>query len=125
VEFRNPFDFWSVVGFALFLAAIIMLGRAVGETFGPTGALAGAIVVGLADVDAITVSMAHLAPGTLDPAPATLAILAAVASNTAAKGAIGAVIGGGWFASDLAVMTSACLIAAGAVLWLTFAFLAQ
>jgi uncharacterized membrane protein (DUF4010 family) len=36
VDFRNPFDFWSVVGFALFLGLIIVLGRAVGETFGAT-----------------------------------------------------------------------------------------
>jgi len=119
VEFRNPFDLWSVVGFALFLAAIIVLGRAVGETFGTAGALTGAIVVGLADVDAVTVSMLHLTPGTLSAAPATLAILAAAASNTVTKAAIGAAIGRGWFATDLAVMTSACLTVGGAALWLT------
>jgi uncharacterized membrane protein (DUF4010 family) len=124
-EFRNPFDFWSVVGFALFLAAIIVLGRAVGEAFGTTGALMGAIVVGLADVDAVTVSVLHLIPGTLGAVPATLAIAVAVASNTVTKAAIGAAIGRGAFATDLAVMTSACLIVGGAVLWLTFALFAN
>lgn len=63
--FRNPFDFLSVVGFAVFLGAIIVLSRAVAETFGAAGAVAGAIVVGLADVDAVTVSMLRLAPDTL------------------------------------------------------------
>jgi uncharacterized membrane protein (DUF4010 family) len=38
-EFRNPFGFWSVVGLALVLAAIILLGRAAGETFGAAGAV--------------------------------------------------------------------------------------
>jgi uncharacterized membrane protein (DUF4010 family) len=88
-NFRNPFDFLTVVGFALFLALIIVLGRAVGETFGATGAVAGAVVVGLADVDAVTVSMLRLTPETLTGAQAALAILAAVASDTVSKIAIG------------------------------------
>ena len=51
VKFRNPFGFWSVVGLALSLGVIIVLGRAVGESFGAEGAIAGAIVVGLVDVE--------------------------------------------------------------------------
>jgi uncharacterized membrane protein (DUF4010 family) len=121
VEFRNPFDFLTVVGFALFLAAIIVLGRAVGETFGATGAVAGAIFVGLADVDAVTVSMLRLTPDTLTAAQAALAILAAVASDTVSKIAIGAVIGRGWFAADLAALAAGCIAAGAAASWLTFA----
>jgi uncharacterized membrane protein (DUF4010 family) len=124
VKFRNPFDFLSVVGFAVFLGAIIVLGRAVGEAFGTTGAVAGAIVVGLVDVDAVTVSMLRLTPDTLSRAQAALAILAAVASDTVSKVAIGAGIGRGWFAADLAVMALGCLALGGAPTWLTFAFLA-
>ena len=123
VKFRNPFEFWSVVGFALFLGAIIVLGRAVGETFGATGAVAGAIVVGLADVDAVTVSMARLAPETLSARQAALAILAAVASDTVSKIAIGAAIGRGWFAAELAVMAAGCILIGGTAAWLTWAFL--
>jgi uncharacterized membrane protein (DUF4010 family) len=123
VKFRNPFDFWAVVGFALFLGAVIVLGRAVGETFGAGGAVAGAIVVGLVDVDAVTVSMARLTPATLTPRDAALAILAAVASDTVSKIAIGAAIGRGWFAAEIAVMATACIAAGGAALWLTFVLL--
>jgi uncharacterized membrane protein (DUF4010 family) len=122
-NFRNPFDFLTVVGFALFLALIIVLGRAVGETFGATGAVAGAVVVGLADVDAVTVSMLRLTPETLTGAQAALAILAAVASDTVSKIAIGAAIGRGWFAADLAALAAGCLAAGAAALWLTFALL--
>ena len=125
VKFRNPFEFWSVVGFALFLGAIIVLGRAVGETFGATGAVAGAIVVGLADVDAVTVSMARLAPETLSARQAALAILAAVASDTVSKIAIGAAIGRGWFAAELAVMAAGCILIGGTAAWLTWAFRAR
>src|SRR6266404_6370736 len=122
VKFRNPFDLLSVVGFAVFLAVIIVLGRAVGEAFGATGAVAGAIVVGLVDVDAVTVSMVRLTPDTLSRTQAVLAILAAVASDTVSKIAIGAAIGRGWFAADLAVLACGCLAVGGAAPWLTFAF---
>ena len=56
-----------------FLGLIIVLGRAVGETLGATDALAGAIFVGIADIDAITVSMARLTPETLSASHAALA----------------------------------------------------
>jgi uncharacterized membrane protein (DUF4010 family) len=124
VKFRNPFDLLSVVGFAVFLAVIIVLGRAVGEAFGATGAVAGAIFVGLVDVDAVTVSMVRLTPDTLSRTQAVLAILAAVASDTVSKIAIGAAIGRGWFAADLAVLACGCLAVGGAAAWLTFAYLA-
>jgi uncharacterized membrane protein (DUF4010 family) len=122
VDFRNPFDFWSVVGFALFLGLIMVLGRAIGETFGATGAVAGAIFVGIADIDAITVSIARLTPETLSASDAAFAILAAVASNTVSKVAIGAAIGGGAFAIDIAAMALACLVVGSVALWLTFVF---
>jgi len=123
--FRNPFDFFSVVGFAVFLGAIIVLSRAVAETFGAAGAVAGAIVVGLADVDAVTVSMLRLTPDNLSRAQAVSAILAAVASDTVSKVAIGAAIGRRWFAADLAAMALGSLTAGGAAAWLTFVFLAD
>jgi uncharacterized membrane protein (DUF4010 family) len=121
VKFRNPFGFWSVVGFAIFLAAIIVLGRAVGENFGATGATIGAIVVGLVDVDSVTISLASLAPSSLGQIPAATAILAAVASDTVSKVAIGAALGHLRFAARLAVMTILCFAAAGAALGVTFA----
>jgi uncharacterized membrane protein (DUF4010 family) len=123
VEFRNPFDFLSVVGFAFFLGIIIVLGRAVGETFGATGAVAGAAVVGLADVDAVTVSMLRLTPDTLSRVQAAVAILAAVASDTVSKVAIGAAIGRGWFAGDLAAMAAGCLAVGAVAAWATLTLL--
>jgi uncharacterized membrane protein (DUF4010 family) len=106
-----------------FLGVIIVLGHAVGETFGATGAVAGAVVVGLADVDAVTVSMLRLTPNTLTRAQAAVAILAAVASDTVSKVAIGAAIGRGWFAADLAAMAAGCVGVGAAVAWATLALL--
>jgi uncharacterized membrane protein (DUF4010 family) len=123
VKFRNPFGFWAVVGFALLLSAIIVLGRAIGENFGAQGAILGAAAVGLADVDAVTVSMARLVPQPLGPADATFAILAAVTSNTLSKLAIGVAVGRGRFAVEVAAMTAGCLLAGGVALWLSLAIL--
>jgi uncharacterized membrane protein (DUF4010 family) len=113
VKFRNPFGFWAVIGFAIFLAAVIVLGRAVGEGFGTTGAVAGAVAVGFVDVDSVTVSLAHLTPNPLGLEQAAYAVLAAVSSNLVSKMAIGAAIGRGWFAAEISIMTVLCLVAAG------------
>jgi uncharacterized membrane protein (DUF4010 family) len=117
VKFRNPFDIWFVLEFALFLGAVILIGRAVSETFGATGALLGAAVAGVADVDAVTVAMVRLVPHTLSAACATLA---AVAANTTGKIAISAIIAGGRFAAEILLMVLGCFVAGAVALWMTF-----
>lgn len=116
-EFGNPFRFWSVVGFAVLLGAVIVAGRWVGQTYGARGTLLGAIAVGLTDLDSITISVARLVPEPLASREAAWAILAAVASNMLSKLVAGAVIGRGRFAVELTLVTVACYAAAGAVLW--------
>jgi uncharacterized membrane protein (DUF4010 family) len=124
-EFRNPFAFWSVVGFAVFLGVVMVLGRAVGDLLGAAGAIAGATVVGLIDVDSVTVSVARLAPAPLGLRDATIAILCAAASNTIVKAGIGAVIGRGRFAVEVAAMSLGCLAAGAAALWAALAIMTQ
>jgi uncharacterized membrane protein (DUF4010 family) len=113
-KFRNPFGFWSVVGFAVLLALIVLVGRVLGEWLGATGAIIGAFALGLADVDAITVSMARLTPQPLGTQVAALAILAAVLSNTLSKIAIGVAVGRGAFARNITVMAAGCVAMATA-----------
>jgi uncharacterized membrane protein (DUF4010 family) len=118
-KFRNPFAFWTVVGFALFLGAVIVVGRLVGEWLGGVGAIIGAAVVGLVDVDAITVS--GLTPRPLDIQDATIAILSAVAANMISKIAIGGIIGRGRFSLEIIAMALACFTAGALALWTTLA----
>jgi uncharacterized membrane protein (DUF4010 family) len=125
IKFRNPFGFWSVVGFAVLLGAVIVIGRIFGERLGTTGAVVGAAALGVADVDAVTVSMARLAPQPLSVPSASYAILAAVVSNTVTKLAIGAAVGRGWFATNVAAMCLGSILAAGVALWLALAFVIQ
>lgn len=123
VKFRNPFGIWSVIGFALFLGAIILIGRAIGTYLGAAGAIIGATVVGLADVDSIAVSMANLTPAPLGVSSAAFAILAAVASNTIAKVGIAAIVGQRSFAAAIGTVAAICVFAGGTALALTLAFL--
>ena len=117
-EFRNPFAFWPVVGFALFLGAVIVAGRQLGEWFGAAGATIGAAIVGLVDVDAVTVSLARMVPATLNAQGAAFAILVAVTTDTISKIGIGAIVGrGGRFAAEIAVMAAASLAAGGIAAW--------
>jgi uncharacterized membrane protein (DUF4010 family) len=121
--FRNPFAFWSVVGFAIFLGIIVVAGRAISERAGAAGAILGAAAMGIADVDAITVSIASLGSRVLSDQSAALAVLPAVATNILSKLAIGAAIGSGRFALYLATVSMACVAAAGIALWPTLVFL--
>ena len=113
----------DVVGFALFLGAVIVVGRVVGEWLGGIGAIVGAAVIGLVDVDAITVSVARLTPQPLGNQDATIAILGAVATNTISKIAIGGIIGRGRFALEITAMALAYFAAGAVALWATLAIL--
>lgn len=116
VGFKNPFAFWPVVGLALAMGLIILIGRFLNHHFGSAGAIAAATALGLFDVDAVTVSMSSLVPESLGLHGATHAILAAVAANTFSKLVIGAAVGRGRFAVSVAAMAAICAIAGFAAL---------
>jgi uncharacterized membrane protein (DUF4010 family) len=81
----NPFELRVVLEFGALLAIIMALTKLTAEWAGSQGAYLLAIVSGLLDVDAISLSLARLTPGGLDPRTAALAILLAVTANSAAK----------------------------------------
>ena len=83
----------------------------------------GAAVIGLGDVDAVTVSVARLSPQPLSVRDAAIATLSAVASNTISKFAIGVMIGRGRFALEIIAMALACIAAGAIALWITLAIL--
>ena len=115
----NPLSFVSIVGLAAVLSIMIVAGRIVGEWYGGTGALIGATIVGLFDVDAVTVSLAQLAPGGLTIEEAAIAVLAAAASDTVSKALIGAAVGRGRFALSITFLAIISISAATIAWWLT------
>jgi uncharacterized membrane protein (DUF4010 family) len=121
VAFRNPCGFWSVLGMAVAMGALILAGRFILDRFGALGAVAGAAVMGLFDVDAMTVSMARLMPQALNHHLATYAILVGVASNTLSKIAISAIIGRGRYAIQVTAVAAGSLLAGWLALLVTLA----
>ncbi|MDH5506242.1 MAG: DUF4010 domain-containing protein [Anaerolineae bacterium] len=89
VEFSNPFDLASAIKFGLLYALILVVARAAQVYMGNTGVFLSSIISGLADVDAITLTMAELSlSGGLELTTAARAIVLAAMSNTVVKGGI-------------------------------------
>ncbi len=94
VQFSNPFDLGSAIKFGLLYGVVLLVSRAAQMYFGDTGIFISSLLSGVADVDAITLSMAELSnTGGLDLGTAAQAIVVATMSNTLVKGGI-AIMGG-------------------------------
>lgn len=94
VSINNPMELWPAIKFGLLLSLIMLLGRALQHWLGDAGVYLLAAVSGLADVDAITLSLANMA-GTGSPSQlASRAIVLAVMVNTAVKALLASWIGG-------------------------------
>ncbi len=90
----NPFEFWSVLKIALLLAIVGLVAEEASRYLGDGGLYVVAALSGLADVDAVTLSMAGLTPDKLEYRAAAIAILVAVVSNTIAKSVYALWLGG-------------------------------
>ncbi len=80
--------------------------------------MALAAVSGVADVDAITLSMARLGRADIPVETAALAILLAVGVNSVSKVVLGAVLGGRMFGAILAGGTALAIAAGLVTLWI-------
>lgn len=89
VELSNPFELGPAIKFGLLFAAVLLIAKLAQELFSTTGIFVAAIVSGLADADAIALSMAELqAEGSVELATAAQASVMAAVANTFAKGGI-------------------------------------
>jgi uncharacterized membrane protein (DUF4010 family) len=87
LEFSNPFDLVSAIKFGLLYAVILVLARAAQLYFGNTGVYLSSLISGLADVDAITLSLSQLSQaGNLEITVAAQSIILAATANTVVKG---------------------------------------
>lgn len=89
LEPGNPLNLWFALKFGMALALIMVLARAGKELLGNSGLLIFAGISGLADVDAITLTVSSmLNAGQANWQTATLAILITAAVNTCVKPAL-------------------------------------
>lgn len=90
----NPLEVRTALSFAVLLTLVMLLGELMQRWFGEAGILGLAAASGVADVDAITLSLARMSQDDLVLHIATAGILIAAATNSLVKGAMAAVIGG-------------------------------
>ena len=118
LQLANPLDLPVVLGFGALLAAIMVLAKALTLWTGTTAVMALAAASGLADVDAITLSMARLGRGDLPAQTAALAILLALGVNSVTKTVLASVAGGRAIGALVATGTALAIAAGLAGLWL-------
>ncbi|WP_019894967.1 MgtC/SapB family protein [Hydrogenovibrio halophilus] len=91
---RNPLELKTALAFGLLLTLVMLLGQTLRDWFGDAGILALAAASGVADVDAITLSLARMSQEELGTAIAATGIVIAAAVNNLVKGSMAASIGG-------------------------------
>jgi len=89
-EMTNPFRLTPAITFGLLYAIILVATNAAQTYFGDAGIYVTSLLSGLADVDAITLSMARLSgpAGAVEAQTAARAIVIGAAANTLLKGSI-------------------------------------
>jgi uncharacterized membrane protein (DUF4010 family) len=94
LELKNPFELGTALKLAALIAVIMVAAKALSTLAGSRGVFLLAAASGVADVDALTLSMARLASSQIATGDAVAAILLAASVNTAAKAAMAAYLGG-------------------------------
>lgn len=115
IAYENPFELKAVLGFGLLLALILFLSKVLTELLGGQGSLALAAFAGLADVDAITLSMTEVAGRSISVGVAALSILIAGASNSLAKSALAIVAGDRRFGLAYLAVSLTAILAGGLI----------
>jgi len=94
LEMNNPLELATALKLTALIAVIMLAADIVNQAVGASGVLLVAAASGLADVDAVTISMARLSPVHIDINTAVRAIVIAMGVNTVAKAVMAASIGG-------------------------------
>ena len=118
IQTSNPLALGTAIKLALVIGVITLAAEAVQRTVGDAGVLVVAAVSGVADVDAITISMANLGGHQVAMNIAVLAIALAVGVNTLSKVVMAGWVGGARIGRDVGIGSVLALVAAGAALFL-------
>jgi uncharacterized membrane protein (DUF4010 family) len=113
LQIKNPFELGTVLQLAGLIAAILLLAKLVAGRAGNAGLFSLAAISGIADVDALTLSMARLSGVEVARADAATAILVAASVNTASKAALAAFVGGVRLGTIVAIVSVLAIGALG------------
>lgn len=111
---KNPFLLSEVLRFGAILAAVMLAAGIAQSIWGNGGLMAVAAISGLADVDAMTLSVANMGPATMT---GVAAVLLTIGVNNAAKSIYGWVAGGTRLGLILLTLNMAAMAVAVAAWW--------
>ncbi len=117
-ELHSPLGLWSAIKMALGFQIVLLLIPLVQQMWGTAGVLASAVLVGIADMDALAVSMARFANSPESVATAAQAIAVGTLASTLFKLTVGVVAGAGRFRRLTAAGLGALAAACGVGLWI-------
>jgi uncharacterized membrane protein (DUF4010 family) len=117
LEVKDPFNLSPALKFGAFFAFILVISKVALLYLGDVGVYATSLLSGLADVDAITLSVATLAKTEVSQNVAVDAIILAAISNVVAKTGMAAFFGSREFKQYM-VLTSAVVMVVGIVILL-------
>ena len=120
VTLRNPFELRHALWFGLLYAAVLFVAKAAEAELGARGVYGSALLAGLADVDAITLSLAELHRSGKDAGAAGPGITLAVFTNTLVKAALSAIVGGATLGKRVAFELVLVLAVGAAALGVSF-----
>jgi uncharacterized membrane protein (DUF4010 family) len=113
VLLSNPFELGTAVRFGLVFAVVLVLSKAAEKYVGPSAIYATTAVAATTDVDAITLSTAHLTREGLAPSVGVTAILVGTVSNTLTKGVLSRALADRALAKPVGLAFASMLLAAG------------
>jgi uncharacterized membrane protein (DUF4010 family) len=112
----NPLQLWAALQMALLFQLVLMAVYIARQLWGDSGVVTSAAVLGLTDVDAMTVSIARGAAQSVAVEVAALAIAVGVLSNTAMKLGLALALGSATFRRIAGGALAAMIVAAAAAL---------
>ena len=114
LQLKNPFDLAGALKLAALIAIIMLLAKVLSTMSSTRGLYLLAAISGIADLDAITLSMARVAGARVAPAEAATAIIVAIGTNTAAKAVMSAAIAGRRVGIAVGAVSAVAIIAMAA-----------
>lgn len=118
-EQKNPAEMKSAFVFTALYAGVLLAVAAAKDFFGSAGLYAVAVISGLTDMDAITLSTAHLAEaGGVDKGTAWRAIVVAAMANFVFKFGVVAALGKGALSSRVGAAFGLAIFSGGLLIWL-------
>lgn len=118
VELKNPFSLWAASKFGLLFAAVLLVVELSRRSFSSASLLYVAVLAGLTDVDAITLSMVDFGRVPEQVLLASQAVVAGVLSNTVVKAGMTLGLGSRGLARRVCSATACMLLAGVLAIWL-------